>query len=84
MAKKQKAKKKIIKIRPLSVNCMFCESKTSPSYKNYEYLVKFVSDRGRILNRERSGNCAKHQRLLAQEVKRARHLALLPFTGSIS
>ena len=83
MAKKQKSKKKIIKVRPLYVNCVFCDAKTSPSYKNYEDLVKFVSDRGRILNRERSGNCARHQRILAQEVKRARHLALLPFTGTI-
>lgn len=84
MAKKQKAKRKIIKVRPLSINCMFCEAKTNPSYKNSDDMAKFVSDRGRIFNRERSGNCAKHQRLLAQEVKRARHLALLPFTGSIS
>jgi small subunit ribosomal protein S18 len=84
MAKKQKAKKKIIKVRPLSVNCMFCEDKTNPSYKNSSDMEKFVSDRGRIFNRERSGNCAKHQRILAREVKRARHLALLPFTGTIS
>ena len=80
MAKKQKSKKKLVKIRPLSVNCLFCEAKTDPSYKKHEDLFKFVSDRGRILNRERSGNCAKHQRMLASEVKRASHLALLPFT----
>lgn len=76
---KQKQKRKIIKERPLSTKCLFCENKKVPSYKEYEELSKYLSDRGRIYSRERSGACAKHQRLIAQEVKRARFLALLPY-----
>ena len=44
---KQKAKRKILKERPISTKCLFCETKTVPSYKNYEILSKFLSDRGR-------------------------------------
>lgn len=76
---KQKTKRKIVKERPISTKCLFCETKTVPTYKQYEVLSKFLSDRGRIYSRERSGVCAKHQRSLAQEVQRARFLALLPF-----
>lgn len=76
---KQKTKRKIVKERPISTKCLFCETKTIPSYKQYEILSKFLSDRGRIYSRERSGVCAKHQRSLAGEVQRARFLALLPF-----
>lgn len=76
---KQKAKRKILKERPISTKCLFCETKTVPSYKNYEVLAKFLSDRGRIYSRERSGVCAKHQRALSGQVQKARFLALLPF-----
>jgi small subunit ribosomal protein S18 len=47
-------------------------------YKNPEKLLHFITDRGKIAPRRRSGTCAKHQRLLAREIKKARHLALLP------
>lgn len=77
--KKKKFKKQIRKERPISTKCLFCETKTFPSYKNYEILSKFLSDRGRILSRDRSGICAKHQRKMAVEIQRARFLALLPF-----
>jgi small subunit ribosomal protein S18 len=76
---KQKQKRKIVKERPLSTKCLFCEAKTTPSYKDFETLSKYLSDRGRIYSRERSGACSKHQRKLAQEVQRARFLALLPY-----
>ncbi len=61
------------------LKCFYCENKKLPNYKEVEVLNKFVSDRGKILPRGRSGVCAKHQRLLAQSIKQARHLALLPF-----
>ncbi|OGY09658.1 MAG: 30S ribosomal protein S18 [Candidatus Blackburnbacteria bacterium RIFCSPHIGHO2_01_FULL_44_64] len=60
--------------------CPFCQTNTIPTYKSPEELQRFVSDRGRILPRLRTGICAKHQRKLAQAIKRARHLALLPFS----
>ena len=79
MPAKKKFKKQIRKERPLSTKCLFCDAKKDPSYKDYENLSKYLSDRGRIFSRERSGVCSKHQRTLASEVKRARFLALLPY-----
>jgi small subunit ribosomal protein S18 len=65
--------------------CNFCfnEKKDTPiaiDYKNYELLRKFISDRGKILPRRVTGTCAKHQRLVTLSIKRARHVAILPFT----
>jgi small subunit ribosomal protein S18 len=50
-------------------------------YKNVSFLRRFVSDRGRIETRRKSSACAKHQRALASAIKKARHLALLPYTA---
>jgi small subunit ribosomal protein S18 len=49
-------------------------------YKNVSFLRRFISDRARIETRRRTSACAKHQRALARAIKRARHLALLPYT----
>ncbi len=48
-------------------------------YKNHGKLRGYISDRGKIEPRRRTGACAKHQRVLARAIKRARHLALLPY-----
>jgi len=62
--------------------CTFCADKiTSIDYKEIGKLRKFVSERGKILPRRVTGNCAKHQRAMTMNVKRARHLALMPFTA---
>ena len=62
--------------------CRFCTNpKMVIDYKDIETLSRFVSDHGKIRSRRQTGTCAKHQRQLAREIKRARHLALLPFTG---
>lgn len=61
------------------VICVFCDEKKVPDYKDFELIGRFVTDRGKIVSRSRSGVCAKHQRKLTKAVKRARHLALLPF-----
>ena len=53
------------------------------SYKQSEFLAKFVNDWGSIISRKETGLTAKLQRRLAVEVKRARHLALLPFTQTV-
>jgi len=53
----------------------------SPDYKKPEVLRRFISERGKIIPRGRSGICSKHQRVLAREVKRSRYLALLPFSS---
>ncbi len=62
--------------------CVMCvEKMTQVDYKDFGFLRRFVSDRGRIETRRKTGSCAKHQRALAQAIKRARHLALLPYTA---
>lgn len=62
--------------------CRFCANpKMQIDYKDIETLSRFVSDHGKIRSRRQTGTCAKHQRALAREIKRSRHLALLPFTG---
>ncbi|MFN7065673.1 MAG: 30S ribosomal protein S18 [Aquificaceae bacterium] len=60
-------------------SCPFCEAKKDPSYKNYEELRRFLTERGKIIGRRQTGVCTKHQRLLSVEIKRARQLALLPY-----
>jgi small subunit ribosomal protein S18 len=50
-------------------------------YKNVSFLRRFVSERGRIETRRKTSACAKHQRALASAIKRARHLALIPYTA---
>lgn len=62
--------------------CVMCVDKMAfVDYKDFNFLRRFVSDRGRIDTRRKTGTCAKHQRALAQAIKRARHLALLPYTA---
>jgi small subunit ribosomal protein S18 len=64
--------------------CPFCQSGKDPDYKEVEVLKKYLSDQGKILKHLRTGVCAKHQRKLSKAIKRARFLALLPFTTRIS
>ena len=62
--------------------CQLCVDKAkSVDYKDTVKLGRYVSDRGRIEPRRRSGACAKHQRMVCEAIKRARHLALLPYTA---
>jgi small subunit ribosomal protein S18 len=62
--------------------CAFCADKvTDIDYKDVAKLRKYISERGKILPRRISGNCAKHQRQLTEAIKRARHIALLPYTS---
>jgi len=71
--------------------CSFCSNKVEEiDYKDPLKLRNYISDRGKIEPRRRTGTCAKHQRVLAVSIKRARHLALLPYvpahihkTGSV-
>ncbi len=68
--------------RPKRKVCSFCaERATFIDYKEINRLRRFVTERGKILPRRVSGNCARHQRVLAVAIKRARELALLPYTG---
>jgi small subunit ribosomal protein S18 len=61
--------------------CAFCADKVKLiDYKDHERLRRFVSDHGQIKPRRQTGTCSRHQRALAIAIKRARHLALLPFS----
>lgn len=67
---------------PRERQCRFCANpKMKIDYKDIETLSRFISDHGKIRSRRQTGTCAKHQRELAKEIKRSRHLALLPFAG---
>ena len=62
--------------------CAFCVEKIEKiDYKDVSMLRRFISDQGQIDSRRRSGTCARHQRRLTLAVKRARILALLPYTA---
>lgn len=63
--------------------CYFCVNKIDTiDYKDVNTLGKYISERGKIEPRRKMGTCAKHQRILTTALKRARHIALLPFTGA--
>lgn len=73
-----KQEQQIKKRRP----CRFCESKEIYiDYKDEKRLLKFISEQGKIIPKRITGTCAKHQRQLVQAIKRARHLALIPFVS---
>jgi small subunit ribosomal protein S18 len=59
--------------------CFFCKESKTPDFMEHEMLSRFVSERGKIQSRSRSGLCSKHQRKLTTQIKRARYLAFLPF-----
>ncbi len=59
--------------------CTFCGKTEELSYKDVSTLRKYISERGKILPRRITGTCAKHQRAVTLAVKRARHLAILPY-----
>jgi len=78
--KKRAATKK--ERRPKRKVCNFCADKVDDlNYKDTTRLRKYISERGKILPRRISGNCARHQRGLTVAVKRARIIALLPFVA---
>jgi len=59
--------------------CYFCEKEIEPDFRNEGMLIKFLTKRGKIRPRTRSGLCSRHQRGLSLEVKRGRNLGLLPY-----
>ena len=62
--------------------CKFCENKDYDfNYKNEKKLRNYITDRGKIIPRRMTGTCAKHQRKLTTAIKRARYMAILPFTS---
>ena len=73
-------KKRIFKVPR---NCLFCREGKEPAFADVATLSKYISERGRIIGKDRSGVCAKHQRELARAIKRSREVALMPFVAGL-
>ena len=74
--------KKFVKRVPRRKVCAFCQAKAETiDYKDVNLLKKYITEGGKILPRRMTGTCAKHQRVLAKAIKRARLVDLLPFKG---
>lgn len=61
------------------LDCFFCKEDKKPDFLQNELLQRFITERGKIMHRSKSGVCGKHQKQLAREIKRARYVSLLPF-----
>lgn len=82
MMEKDKAERPFRARKPKKKVCQFCADKvTDIDYKDVAKLRRYVSERAKILPRRITGTCAKHQRQLTIAIKRARHIALLPFSA---
>ena len=65
--------------------CKYCENKNLESdYKDYKNLKKSITEQGKIIPRRVTGTCAKHQRELVKAIKRARNIALLPYSYDVT
>jgi len=65
--------------------CKYCENKNLKiDYKDYKNLKKAITDQGKIIPRRVTGTCAKHQRELVKAIKRARNIALLPYSYDVT
>jgi len=70
-------------IQNIKKPCLFCTEKISfIDYKDTQFLRRFMSPHAKILSSDRTGTCAKHQRMVATALKRGRHMALLPFVST--
>lgn len=72
--------------KPLRANktkkCQFCsDTSFKVDYKSASQLRRFISERGKMMSRRNTGNCARHQRVVAEHIKRARFMALLHYTA---
>lgn len=81
MVKTKSFPKKVFK--PVATNCPFCHTKTNPDFKQVEVLKNYISERGKIVGKDHTGLCTKHQSRMTTEIKRARFLALLPFVSRV-
>jgi small subunit ribosomal protein S18 len=66
--------------QPENVGCYFTQTGTKPDYKEVLTLKRFTSDRGKVLPQKYTGLTSKNQRMLSNEIKKARYMALLPYT----
>ena len=77
------SRKRSHKLRRTIGKCYFCEQGFEPNYKEVKVIAAYMTDKGKIVARSRTGTCQKHQRGLAAAIKRARQMALVPFVSSL-
>lgn len=80
MAKYVRKVKKGLGQKKIASKCYFTQTNTEPNYKDVLILRRFITDRGKILHKSFTGLTASNQRKLANEIKKARFMALLPYT----
>lgn len=73
--------KKPAKRQPRKKVCVFCVEKAEIDYKDVPRIKRFITENGKILPRRQTGTCAKHQREIANAIKRARYMALIHYIG---
>lgn len=80
MSRKKRLPRQTDKYAFRKKTCIFCAEKVKEiDYKDATRLSKFITERGKMFPRRSSGNCARHQRMLACAIKLARYIAILPF-----
>ena len=80
--KKKKKRRKKKGMYSQESKCRFCRAKAeSVDYKDLSSLVKLLTPQGKMFSRKRSGNCARHQRMVKRAIKLGRSMALLPYVG---
>ncbi len=77
--KREKDNKKFFPRRRRRRPCLFCVQKMGADYKDIDLMRKFITDRGKIAPRRSSGCCAKHQRMISKEIKKARQVGMVPY-----
>jgi small subunit ribosomal protein S18 len=83
MAIAKLSRRRSSKLRRTIGKCYFCEQHIDPDYKDNKVLLSYVTDKGKIVQRSRTGTCQKHQRALTAAIKRARQMALIPFVTTL-
>lgn len=79
--KTEREYKKPVKRQNRKKVCVFCVEKAEIDYKDVARIKRFITENGKILPRRQTGTCSKHQREIANAIKRARYMALIPYTG---
>jgi len=80
--KKKRKKKRKAGLYARESKCRFCRAKAeSVDYKDLPTLIKLLTPQGKMFSRKRSGNCARHQRMVKRAIKLARFMGLLPYVG---
>lgn len=76
-------RRRLVRVKAVARDCPFCQNNIKPNYIDVSSLQKYTSERGKILAKSRTGLCRKHQHDVTREIKRGRHLALIPYVERV-